>query len=292
MATAFLAMFGPLLFAVFYWYIRYVLSRIPTWEARILENRKRRFLARAERRFLQAQVEVELTNASKGRAEEGTDGGAEGEEAPPSPAGEQEEEEQEASSPPQRLRRRRRMSLINALTDSIAEKDVKEDLPGLALRQLHRRFAEAVADSDGLATYEEFTKLVDAAAPSAVFIDEEWEDRKDKKDKIGFNDFRVVMKNSSSRRYQRRARPHAKRLAPHLGPGAHQGHQVGHPMTRHLPAPARPCVSCFESRDAREPLLRWAVRAAMLHLIGHGSVPLCFFFLKKITELNLGCVWN
>ena len=46
----------------------------------------------------------------------------------------------------------------------------------------------------GLATYAEFIKLVGAAAPSRDFVENEWEDRKDENNTIGFDDFRVVMK--------------------------------------------------------------------------------------------------
>jgi len=80
------------------------------------------------------------------------------------------------------------------LTESVAESDVDGDVPGPALQQLHRRFAKTVADPAGLATYAEFIKLVGAAAPSRSFVEDEWEDRKDESNTIGFDDFRVVMK--------------------------------------------------------------------------------------------------
>jgi hypothetical protein len=95
--------------------------------------------------------------------------------------------------------RRRRSSLINILTESVAENDVK-DIPGPVLQQLRRRYAEAVADPDGRATYAEFAKLVGAAAPSVGFVEDEWEDRTDEQNTIGFDDFRVVMKKIEVRR--------------------------------------------------------------------------------------------
>ena len=246
MVTAFLVMFGPLIFAAGYWYIRYVLSRIPSWWARILANRERRHLARERKAAEDAIPQPPVRGGGAeggteaGAEDGGAEGGAEGGAALPTPEGEQkvaeeertaaagsaagddlqappaveeeellpprmEEDEEEFAPPPaeevplEMHHRRRRSSLINILTESVAENDVK-DIPGPVLQQLRRRYAEAVADPDGRATYAEFSKLVGAAAPSVGFVEDEWDDRKDESNTIGFDDFRVVMKKIEVRR--------------------------------------------------------------------------------------------
>ena len=185
-ATAYIAMLGPLLLAVCYWFLRYVRSRMPTWWA----VGKARYAAWRE--------------GGAGVPEEAKAAGNAGDDLQPPPAMEVEEEEEEAALPPMEeeeevqaqahRRRRRRSSLINTLTESVAESDVSGDVPGPALQKLHRRYAEVVTDPSGLATYNEFTRLVGAAAPSRAFVEGEWEDYKDEKNTISFDDFRVVMK--------------------------------------------------------------------------------------------------
>ena len=199
MATAYLAMFGPGFIAACYWYIRYVVSRFPTWwavvEARAMWRWRSTLSqqAKAAGGTRQEQRTVSVPAAEGGRrlhAEEEQrrrrDGGGGGDFR--LRQWKKEEEEEPEVQPPVH-RRRRRSSLINTLTESVAESDVNGDVPGPVLQQLHRRFAEVVADPDGLATYAEFIKLVGAAAPSRDFVEDEWEDRKDENNTIGFDDF-------------------------------------------------------------------------------------------------------
>ena len=121
MGTAYLAMFGPLFFAACYWYVRYVLSRIPTWWARILANRERRHLARemkAAEDALQQQRNAE--GGAEAGAEDGADGSAEGGDAPAGEQNEEEEEEEELPPPPMEERRRRSKRFNSRCTAAVA----------------------------------------------------------------------------------------------------------------------------------------------------------------------------
>jgi len=153
--TAFLSLFGPLLVAACYWLYRYVMSRIPTWNARYAAWRR------------------------------GPPIGGDAAAVPPPPG---------AAEDVEPHHRRRRSSLINTITERVAESDVNGDVAGPALQELQERFACVVTDPSGRATCDEFTVLVAAAAPSVAFIDAEWEDRKDEHETIGFDDFRLVTK--------------------------------------------------------------------------------------------------
>ena len=92
--------------------------------------------------------------------------------------------------------RRRRSSIIDTVTESIAQSEVSEsdELIGPVELQLRQKFDEAVADPSGRATLAEFTALVESAAPNEDFILAEWNRRVNPADStIGFSDFHVVM---------------------------------------------------------------------------------------------------
>jgi hypothetical protein len=73
-ATAFVAMLGPLLIAVCYWYIRYVCSRIPTWKVRLRASRELRRIAKEQKA---AENALQQPPVGGGGAEGGAEAGAE-----------------------------------------------------------------------------------------------------------------------------------------------------------------------------------------------------------------------
>ena len=191
------SMFAPTLAAAIYWIVRWVRSKKPEWSRRVAAWRSRRSDARAGVSVVDVDTDGSDDAAGAAMAAVVPRSSADG--ASPN----------DATRVPPRLDdmgaapRRRRATLVDALSESIAQSDTNGGAAvGPVVAQLRRAFIAGASDSrKDRIQHHEFVALVGERAPSAAFVERMWlQSTNEQSATMDFEQFCLVMKTIDVRR--------------------------------------------------------------------------------------------